>query len=547
MDNLKTRIVNSYNDLSADADSFSESSGKSRTVVEPVLRLLRKALLLDISGGEKRVPDADEIKDWVLKLFAKNPTVGDMVRALLLIKEDLVVSEHQLPSIEEALREIGLLEQLHLPDFFFVSSELEGEPCGVLFERYESDGEVLVFLATLFDKKNLMQKVGRMAIRVSKESPEPFLSICTPDGWLRVPKNQIVPGSVSSFTVQCLLEYKYYIYPTLPLSSIIAPELTRRKDNIHLVSLIKEAYLDKVVCTRVRVPLDVVQPRDIDYALHTPDEQIRDCMPYAAHTEFLLYEEDGVLIMDDDYTPYLACQALRVKEVTAVILGKFNQSRAKVLSIGYSELMSPISVSPSAHQSQKRLRDKQELLKKKLQSLRPSFLPAAKMERSFIELCWLLNRVKTRERDLHRFLKENYQILDSHLAAIFSEVPIGKYRADLVLQYHQSDKRVVLVELEPHDKKIFTKKNRLRHQVIHALQQVEDWIQEIHRGVPNIPGWLQGSYTAEGMIVIGRSKDLTEEQRETLALKNAKSSIKILTYDDLLERLSRLIKTLDKE
>ena len=46
------------------------------------------------------------------------------------------------------------------------------------------------------------------------------------------------------------------------------------------------------------------------------------------------------------------------------------------------------------------------------------------MERSFIELCWLLNRVKTRERDLHRFLKENYQILDSHLAAIFSEVPI---------------------------------------------------------------------------------------------------------------------------
>ncbi|OVZ25078.1 hypothetical protein CDO41_37550 [Pseudomonas aeruginosa] len=59
MDNLKTRIVNSYNDLSADADSFSESSGKSRTVVEPVLRLLRKALLLDISGGEKRVPDAE--------------------------------------------------------------------------------------------------------------------------------------------------------------------------------------------------------------------------------------------------------------------------------------------------------------------------------------------------------------------------------------------------------------------------------------------------------------------------------------------------------
>lgn len=146
-----------------------------------------------------------------------------------------------------------------------------------------------------------------MVIRVSKEPPEPFLSTCTPDGWLRVSESQIVPGSVSPFTVRCLLEYKYYIYPILPLSSIIAPELTRGKDNIHLASPIKGTYLDRAVCTRVRVPLDVVQPRDIDYALHTPDEQIRDCMPYAAHTEFLLYKEDGVLIMDDDYTPYLAC------------------------------------------------------------------------------------------------------------------------------------------------------------------------------------------------------------------------------------------------
>jgi hypothetical protein len=48
------------------------------------------------------------------------------------------------------------------------------------------------------------------------------------------------------------------------------------------------------------------------------------------------------------------------------------------------------------------------------------------------------------------------------------------------------------------------------------------------------------------MVVIGRSKDLTQEQKDTLMIHNAKSDIKILTYDDLLERFQRLIEVLDK-
>ena len=46
--------------------------------------------------------------------------------------------------------------------------------------------------------------------------------------------------------------------------------------------------------------------------------------------------------------------------------------------------------------------------------------------------------------------------------------------------------------------------------------------------------------------MIGSSKDLTHDQKGTLMIHNAKSDIKTLTYDDLLERFQRLIEVIDK-
>lgn len=190
--------------------------------------------------------------------------------------------------------------------------------------------------------------------------------------------------------------------------------------------------------------------------------------------------------------------------------------------------------------------DKQHLQQRKVSALRPKVSQSARFERNFVELCQLLGRVGTREKDLHCFLKQHTQVLDSHVAAVYSEVRIGKYSADLVLQYRQSDKRVALVELEPHSAQIFTKRNSPRHKVTHAVQQVQDWIRGIYNNASNLPEWLAGNYTAEGMVVIGSSKDLTHDQKDTLMIHNAKSDIKTLTYDDLLERFQRLIEVIDK-
>ncbi|WP_205896332.1 Shedu anti-phage system protein SduA domain-containing protein [Pseudomonas viridiflava] len=124
------------------------------------------------------------------------------------------------------------------------------------------------------------------------------------------------------------------------------------------------------------------------------------------------------------------------------------------------------------------------------------------------------------------------------------EVPIGNFRADMVLQYEQSHRRVLLVELERHLDQIFKKDNRLRSKVTHASQQVEDWIGEIRSGKNNIPDWLKREYVVEGAVVIGRSKNLTVSQKDTLRVINTNRIVKIMTYDDLLEQMMRLISIL---
>ena len=137
-------------------------------------------------------------------------------------------------------------------------------------------------------------------------------------------------------------------------------------------------------------------------------------------------------------------------------------------------------------------------------------------------------------------------MLDGHIANVHSEVRVGRFRADLVLRYEQSDKRIVLVELEMDSAPIFTKRGQPRSKVTHAAQQIEDWIGAIRANDPRMPDWLKGAYAVEGLVVVGRSTALDDSARTTLFNLNSNRLVKIVTYDDLLERLNRLIATLDQ-
>lgn len=526
---------------------LSQSESDLPLGTEPMLQHVRQGTLRKIVQGEQHTPDVEEIVSWVRNCFRENPLVGDIARAMFVINEDLVVADTDLPTHDEVLSDLHRLETLKLGREFFVSSTFEGQPYGVLFRRSEMKEGGVLFEMTVFGRDGLAGKVWHLNLQLSSTRPEPFISVCTAEGWIQFERERALQMAHVMFLLQCLYQYKKYLYPVVPVTSLVDVRTDRPRDNPLLVKLITRAFRGQLACTRVRVDLALIHPRDIDYALRIPGEEISRYISHARTTDILLYEENGALVMDDDYLVYMACRVLGLTRVSAVIVGAFEQPLVEVLEVGGRELIPPVGVTRLDSRSRRGSVDKQHLLQLKVSALRPKVSQSTRLERSFIELCRLLGRVGTREKDLHCFLKQHTQVLDSHVAAVYSEVRIGKYRADLVLQYRQSDKRVVLVELEPHSAQIFTKRNSQRHKVTHAVQQVQDWIREIHNNASNLPHWLAGNYTAEGMVVIGRSKDLTQEQKDILMINNARSNIKILTYDDLLERLQCLIEVLDKQ
>lgn len=518
----------------------------------PVLRELRRHLLLKITGGEKRIGDPDEIKVWMLKEYQGNPCAGDIFRAILLIKEDLVVAPHELPSLEQSKRKLKALEKSPLPEFCFVSSSMGADACGVLIQRESLKVGGLVYAVTIFRLQELTDKAARLEIRACGAEPEPFASIFTENGYVHISKEEIHNEPHGAFALQCLAAYHDYKYQTVRIDQIVLDTSLQRKQNDAFIRLLADAYSGKVGCTKAIAPLEIIKPRDIDYALGISEEKITAFMPRASEWgkpshQLLLYEEDGELVMDDDYLAYLSYRALKVERVPVVIVGRFTQPSVEILEKGHGELIPPIVLArANPKQPSPPLVSKEELLQKKLLRLAPPTSPAAHFEARFIAFCRLLSNSATLEKELHRFIKNNPAILDCHFASLFSEVPIGRYRADLVLQYDQTDRRVVLIELERHSHHIFTRSNRLQNKVTHALQQVEDWIGEIRAGAPNIPNWLKTSYTAEGAVVIGRSSNLTQEQKEILFTINSNRVVKVITYDDLLEKMMRLIVMLDK-
>lgn len=322
-------------------------------------------------------------------------------------------------------------------------------------------------------------------------------------------------------------------------------------ENRELVRLCVMAMQDKIPCTRVTVPLDAIVPRDMSHALNYPLEEIRRLRDAhvddgQASTELLLYQRGGKFIMDDDYSAFLSYKSLSFKRVPAVVLGRFHAPNIEVLETGGRELMPPILVERRPHPAPSTLEDDAQRLEWKLQLLKPNRPTAAQtLSKIYFEFCHLLERRRKREADLHQFLVRHPVMLDAHAARVHSEVRVGRYRADLVLRYEQSDKRVLLVELERDDDKIFKKNNRLVDKVAHATQQIEDWIAQIRGNAPEMPAWLKGEYLPAGLVVIGRSTQLTIEQKEALFSINSNRLVKIVTYDDLLERLNRLIVSME--
>jgi ppGpp synthetase/RelA/SpoT-type nucleotidyltranferase len=163
----------------------------------------------------------------------------------------------------------------------------------------------------------------------------------------------------------------------------------------------------------------------------------------------------------------------------------------------------------------------------------------------------LLDRPDVQEkRDIHPFLWTHQFILHPNPDRIWSEVQIGlgkEYQLDFLIR--EADGTYILVEIENPRHTLFTAGGDLTFAVSHAQRQVEDWQEWIEDNLPTVQRKFPGMTSPEGLVVIGRSRQLSSVAKSRLRRRNVnlRGRLRILTYDDLIGNASSWITALRRQ
>ncbi len=150
------------------------------------------------------------------------------------------------------------------------------------------------------------------------------------------------------------------------------------------------------------------------------------------------------------------------------------------------------------------------------------------------------------EEPVHQFLKEHPEILSPTYIACWSKLSLGQYGTDFVFREPPND--YMLVELESPLRELFRQDGQEREELVHARNQVLDWQRYIEDNLSTVQrevGLSEISIAPRYMIVIGRSRSLSEENRRKLTtIQNQMPRLQILTYDDLLAKAKSVVENL---
>ncbi|MGD0274276.1 MAG: Shedu anti-phage system protein SduA domain-containing protein [Gaiellaceae bacterium] len=151
----------------------------------------------------------------------------------------------------------------------------------------------------------------------------------------------------------------------------------------------------------------------------------------------------------------------------------------------------------------------------------------------------------TSRRNEHRLqtILTRYPILfGTEYQAIIPKHKLGaEYEMDYALKRHSG--LIDLVEIEASTHSLFNKKGDPTSALVHAEQQVLDWLSWIDDHAEYARAFLPGLARPIGYIVIGRSSSLSPQDAHRLTRRNLafRGSVEIVTYDDLLRRAEQLL------
>lgn len=153
------------------------------------------------------------------------------------------------------------------------------------------------------------------------------------------------------------------------------------------------------------------------------------------------------------------------------------------------------------------------------------------------ELEELLELECRNENSLQSCLTRNPIVFGTEYVRIIPKHRLGaEYEMDYALE--KTTGLFDLIEIESSSLKLFNKKGNPTSDLVHAEQQVFDWLHWIARHSSYARENLPDLMHPVGFVITGRRKDLPGSMLSKLKQRNAlfKGQVHIMTYDDLLDR-----------
>ncbi|MEZ4802390.1 MAG: DUF4263 domain-containing protein [Gelidibacter sp.] len=164
------------------------------------------------------------------------------------------------------------------------------------------------------------------------------------------------------------------------------------------------------------------------------------------------------------------------------------------------------------------------------------------------ELEKLLNTTKRNENKLQECITKSPILLGLEYSKVIPKHKLGaEYEVDYALEKYTG--LIDLMEIESSSLPIFTKQGNPSSYLVHAEQQVIDWLDWVEKNNPYARAKMEGLLTPKGYVIIGRNSNLNEKTKASLIRRNKAFNglISVLTYDDVLMKAKALFEILNSE
>lgn len=523
-----------------------------------------------ITGRKNRAPIYRQILRYLRKTSVGHSAAGDIDHTLFYGKK-FSTTYDDLPSVSSVAMLLEQLEDVSWHESRYLELCECPSPLPATVGVTVSDATLLlpgggkVYVVTFLDDQYPKGVLARLEIRASRANPDHTFSILTQEGWKasdpeREPHLALALRCLKALSTARSLPLLQYV-PVGADPSPAPANSAASEDDVSEMARGKPAtprdpeydrrlrlvYAGTLPCTLARIRLADVRPYNAQFALDIPRstvDRIAAGLRGGVSAPMLLYWKEPSFIVSDDYALYLAERVLQKETIEAVVMGHVPDTLIhSVLRRGGAELIPGTLHLREESYSPHYL----EWVDKYRRANRPASQELIRIHLLYIALAELLDQAGTPERELQHFIESNPVVLDAYGAEVRSEVRLGKsYRMDLVLQYTESDRRILLVELEPPSLKLFTGAGRWNAKITHAVQQVQDWMRWWREHPQDVPAPFDATIPVQGLVIAGRDRDFDESAKRRLLHNNHHfHDLSVITYDDLLRRLDQLMSSLD--